>query len=43
MDLSLDENQQQIREMLETFVRSEVTPNAEAWDASESLPQRSHR
>jgi alkylation response protein AidB-like acyl-CoA dehydrogenase len=39
MNLSLDANQQQIREAIQGFVRSEVTPNSQAWDGAESLPR----
>ena len=37
MNLTLDENQAQIKEAIQGFVRSEVTPHAEAWDASGCL------
>lgn len=37
MNLSLDENQAAIREAIQAYVRSEVTPKAEAWDASKTL------
>jgi len=39
MKLTLDANQQQIQETIQGFVRSEVTPNGETWDAAESLPR----
>ena len=39
MDLALDANQTQIRDTLQGFVRSEVTPKAGAWDVEGVLPR----